>query len=616
MESINEIYNKTHNLCSMSYDCMKKIKKQMKKGICKIIINKNERGTGFFSKIPFPDVNNMIKVLITNHHIINEEYINKNNSIKIKIKSEEDILNINLKNRIIFTNEEYDTTIIEIKESDGIKYFLKLNEKIINDIVKNKNRNNDFIGQTIYITHYSLTILSFSNGKLDSIDESKKYFFNHDCDTNEGASGSPTFTLNNEVFGMHKGKNIKKYCGLGIFLSYPIKKFINEMKLKKINDKYNLIIKNTDVEKICLLNKGNINWKELMEIQFDKLKELTIYENNKKEIINKKQVAIGIIKETNYKELKKLKLHFNYSNIITLLEKIKFEKLEIIDLSLNKITDVNILTKLNFPELKELNLSNNNITDINDLINAKFEKLELLNLGINQVSEIHPLTKVNFKKLKKLKLNENKISNINELDKFDFEELEILDLSYNNISDINILEKVNFKKLKELYLNDNKTISNIEVLGNVEFKYLEILHLGVNNISNINILEKVDFKELKQLFLCVNKIRDINVLAKVNFPKLKMLSFGVNYISNIDVLEKVNFKDIEVLGFSRNKISDINVLSKTNFEKLIFLSFDNNYLYDNIKENSAIIYDLRKKVKRFYPFEEEKTNYYIHGILD
>ena len=92
----------------------------MKKGICKIIINKNERGTGFFSKIPFPDINNMIKVLITNHHIINEEYINKNNSIKIKIKSEEDILNINLKNRIIFTNEEYDTTIIEIKESDGI----------------------------------------------------------------------------------------------------------------------------------------------------------------------------------------------------------------------------------------------------------------------------------------------------------------------------------------------------------------------------------------------------------------------------------------------------------------------------------------------------------------
>ena len=34
-----------------------------------------------------------------------------------------------------------------------------------------------------------------------------------------------------------------------------------------------------------------------MEIQFDKLKELTIYENNKKEIINKKQVTIGIKKK-------------------------------------------------------------------------------------------------------------------------------------------------------------------------------------------------------------------------------------------------------------------------------------------------------------------------------
>ena len=61
-------------------------------------------------------------------------------------------------------------------------------------------------------------------------------------------------TINNKVFGIHKGNNRdqKNYFGVGIFLSYPIKKFINEIKLKQINKKYKLYIENTDVEKINL----------------------------------------------------------------------------------------------------------------------------------------------------------------------------------------------------------------------------------------------------------------------------------------------------------------------------------------------------------------------------
>ena len=427
MASENEIYTSSYPN-PITYESIKKMKKQMKYGICKIIKNENERGTGFFCEIPFPDRKNILNVLITNNHIIDEEYIKKNKSIKLKIKSEENETNINLKDRIIFTNEEYDTTIIEIKKSDNIKYFLELDDKIINDIIKNKNKNNDFIENTIYITHYPLTILSMSIGKLNSINETKSQFFYHECNTNQGSSGSPIYTINNKVFGIHKGNNRDRnnYFGVGIFLSYPIKKFINEMKLKEINKKYKLYIKNTDIEKIILFNNGNINLKELGKIQFDKLKELTLQDINKNvaytlikfnfekleklDLRDNKSFDIEIPEKLNLKKLKKLKLNMDINNIIYFLENINSEKLEILNLSLNKISNINILTKFNYPDLKELNLSDNNIEDIKILENVKFEKLEILNLEKNKISEIDILEKVNFKNLKELNLEKNNIA--------------------------------------------------------------------------------------------------------------------------------------------------------------------------------------------------------------
>ena len=398
MEIENEIYSSSY-LDLIPYESIKEIKKQMNRGICKIILNERNRGTGFFCKIPFPDRTNMKEVLITNYHLIDEEYIKTNTSIKINIKGSE--ININLKDRIIFPNKEYDTTIIEIKESDNIKYFLKLHEKIINDIIKNKNENYDFIGKTIYITHYPSTELSMSIGKFNSIDVTEHHFFYHECKTNGGSSGSPTYTINNEVFGIHKGikREGNNYFGLGIFLSYPIKKFINEMKLKQINKKYKLYIENTDVEKINLFNNGNIELKELGKIQFNKLKELTLQDINKNvvyslikfnaekleklDLRDNKEFDMEITEKLNFKELKKLKLNMKLNNIIYYLEHINSVKLETLNLSLNTISNINIITKVNYPDLMELNLSANNITDI--LFFPKFNISNFSNLTFSNI---------------------------------------------------------------------------------------------------------------------------------------------------------------------------------------------------------------------------------------
>ena len=48
---------------------------QLKKTICKISTENGSKGTGFFCKIPYP--NKELKVFITNNHLIDQNYINK-----------------------------------------------------------------------------------------------------------------------------------------------------------------------------------------------------------------------------------------------------------------------------------------------------------------------------------------------------------------------------------------------------------------------------------------------------------------------------------------------------------------------------------------------------------
>ena len=103
----------------ISYESSKKIIKQMEQNICKIKIGQ-EQGTGFFCKIPFPNKNNKLPVLITNNHVIDDKSLyNKNTNIKIDIEEEKESKIIDLKDRIKYTNKKFDITIIELIEKDN-----------------------------------------------------------------------------------------------------------------------------------------------------------------------------------------------------------------------------------------------------------------------------------------------------------------------------------------------------------------------------------------------------------------------------------------------------------------------------------------------------------------
>ena len=396
----------------IKYECTKIILEQMEKNICKLKLSNGNKGTGFFCYIPFPDNNNLLPVLITNNHLINESLLyNDNEIIKIEIKKGESSKFLNLNGRKKYTDKNIDITFIEIKqELDNIKDFLYLDENIFNNI----GLQNDYVNETIYIPQYPEEILSVSFGILRSINNN--YDFTHLCSTKKGSSGSPILNISkNKVIGVHKENTPFNY-NIGFFLSEPIKSFYKNYSkniLKEFNNKFDLNIKNNLIEILDLSKKniGKDGLKYFDNINFKNLKELDLWEN---EIIE-----LNFLKNINLEQIKKLSL------------------------GNNQIKDLNEFDNINFKELKELNLWNNKISDLNNFKNISLPNIEILNLGNNEISDINDIEQIKSNNLKELLyLYWNNISDINILEKMNFDNLEILNLSKNKISDINVLKNI------------------------------------------------------------------------------------------------------------------------------------------------------------------------------
>ena len=96
--------------------------KQKKQCICQILGDKV--GTGFFCIVPYN--REYIKVLITNYHVIDDNFLNNQKYIGILINDKNIPKRIIIDNdRKIYSSEEYDITIIKLKEIDGIHHFLE-----------------------------------------------------------------------------------------------------------------------------------------------------------------------------------------------------------------------------------------------------------------------------------------------------------------------------------------------------------------------------------------------------------------------------------------------------------------------------------------------------------
>ena len=283
----------------------KLILSQMENCICKIVKNNGKKGTGFFCSIPFPDKNNLLNVLITNNHILDENDIKMFKVIKFimynkerMIEEEKQIRIDNNRKKFTFKNEEegIDITIIEIKRyTDKIYNFLEIDDNILELDCKKKS---------IYILHYPKEKRLVSYGLINDIYEGKQIY--HYCNTEYGASGSPILSLSNfKVIGVHFGgsKIINSKLNFGTFMKYAINEFNNKYKNEAIKSRR--LTKTNEFGDIFDENDKS----EINDINY----ELDSYENIKNEKENENEILdieIKQIKNDIISDLNEVKIRF------------------------------------------------------------------------------------------------------------------------------------------------------------------------------------------------------------------------------------------------------------------------------------------------------------------
>ena len=236
-----------------------KILEQMTTCICKVKSN-DIYGTGFFCRIKFLD-NTFIKVLTTSYQLIDDNYFKENNEINLIVDNQIKIINLT-KKRKIYSNKDFDLTLIEIKDFDRINNYFELDENLLTQ----ENPKLFYENKTIYVIQYlNMGKASVSYGIFNVLIDSEII---HTCSTKPGSKCSPILNAkNNKIIGISK-ESEKNNINKGIFLKESIIEFkkqidtkeeINNKKENNISNKLkntNLIVESPKLMIVFKLGKG------------------------------------------------------------------------------------------------------------------------------------------------------------------------------------------------------------------------------------------------------------------------------------------------------------------------------------------------------------------------
>ena len=374
--------------------------KDLEKYICKIKIVLSENiykiGTGFFCQLE----KNNIKLLLTNNHIINDNYLESKKGLEIEVDNTITILNMSIP-RYKYTNREFDFTLIEIINKDNISNFFS----VIEDIGQNNYKN-----EQIFSLHYPEgKNLMFSFGKIKEMIEYNLYY---SLSTLSGSSGCPIILFNNmRVIGIHLGYDKRDYYNQGI----SIEKIIEESEVihkafgnfysinwEKTSKTFNIpfsSIKNKNYfnVKVIIENDGNLNFTDEVILKSENSEDFNVLEKiNNEELnnINKYLEINAKIKIKNFSSIYKYDKTFKISLIII------FSK-ENIEIRNNKI-DINIYFLLD-EDFKGIPIKN--FEDIKKILENEYN----IYLDLNNIMEI-----VESKKLYEEKLTPNFNYNISQ----------------------------------------------------------------------------------------------------------------------------------------------------------------------------------------------------------
>jgi len=200
-------------------------------------------GSGFFCIIQAINM----KAFVTNNHVLDEEFLSKENKLKIFYgKNDKEKKEIDLdKTRFKYTNKKLDFTIIEILPEDNIQKYLELDEFIESE---------EYIDFQIFAFQFPKNgNLSYSHGKI--LKKTNKYFV-YSLGTKGGSSGSPIILFNNlKVIALHKGKYTEEDKNLEFGLGIPFNLILNTIQNEKANK--NVFIKDKIKNKDEIKNKEN-----------------------------------------------------------------------------------------------------------------------------------------------------------------------------------------------------------------------------------------------------------------------------------------------------------------------------------------------------------------------
>ena len=241
---------------------------KMTKFICRI--DGDSMGTGFFCKIQL--LNELIPVLITNYHVIDDNFSKNKMNLPIYINNENKLLKLN-SNRKIYSSvkNKYDIMIIRLKEEDGINNFLEIDL----DIFK-PNSEYGYTNNSIYILHFPNGEKACFSSDI-GIEKINEYDIKHSCNTEPGSSGGPILSkLSNKIIGFHKGfinKLNRNKFNIGTFLKFPLNDLNNNLiniKVWKNSLKFdNKIFKNQ------ISNNFLIRWEESAFEKSEELKNIS-----------------------------------------------------------------------------------------------------------------------------------------------------------------------------------------------------------------------------------------------------------------------------------------------------------------------------------------------------
>lgn len=220
MEDIKKEKYIKNATCSIFINGIETILQQMKKSICKIY-GKNEMcSTGFFCKIPFPDDQHLLPVLVTTDFAIDTEKL----VTKISLNDENEFRELKIDGkRKLLINKKLNCAIIELVPEDKINDFLELDESVFKGLGKEVDEFY-YRKKSIYLLQYLKgEKVAMNSGIIKKKDDTK---IMHLCNTEMGSSGAPIILLENfKVVGFHLGSSKQFDENFGILLQFPIKEF-------------------------------------------------------------------------------------------------------------------------------------------------------------------------------------------------------------------------------------------------------------------------------------------------------------------------------------------------------------------------------------------------------